>query len=223
MKLGRRREDWLFPLLAATCLALAWAFVRLGSGVTEGQLAGVDRAVRVFVQERQSPGWLAFFGAITMLGSKPVLIGIAAVVGWLLFRSVAWVLLIVACAAVSAEFVDFLKGEFAVLRPPTGLATRKSASFPSGHAAGAAAIMTLLSYAAVRQRVAVPVIVPAAVLIVALVAASRVYLDVHWASDVLGGLLIGMMLGVACCAMFEWMRRRRLAARQEGDQPVTAR
>jgi membrane-associated phospholipid phosphatase len=206
---ARLREESLLLLLAAACLVLAYAFVRVGGVVVEGDLAGIDRSVREFVFRHRSAAAVQFFNAVTMLGTKPVLVVLAMIAGWFMFRRISWIVLIALCAVVSAEFVDFLKGSFEVLRPPTGLLVRKSSSFPSGHTAGSAAIMTLLGYASVRQRVAPAFIIPAGALIVASIGMSRIYLDMHWTSDVLGGLLIGMTLGVSCCAIFELLRRHQ--------------
>ena len=71
-----------------------------------------------------------------------------------------------------------------------------SASFPSGHAAAAAAAATALSLLARRAVVTVT----AGVLALA-VAASRVFLGVHYLSDVVAGLLLGALLACLTCAV----------------------
>lgn len=211
MKLARHRDDWLLLLLAVACVALAYAFLRVGSEVLEGELSGVDRAVRDLMIAHRSSGAVTFFGVVSWLGAKSALVVVSIVVGWLLTRQKGVIVLIALCAIASAEFVDLLKAGFGIARPPRGLLERASLSFPSGHVSGTAAIAILLSYIAVRRRTAVWPVITGSALMVILVAISRVYLDMHWASDVVGGVLIGMTLGLACCAIYELMRRRHLA------------
>ena len=196
-------------MLSAICLALGWAFAKFGSEVAEGELAGIDIAVRRFAQEHQSGFGAAFFTAITALGSKPVLIVLGIVVAWLISkRSKTLVLLVALCGWISSEVVHVLKEGFGVPRPLPS----ESLAFPSGHVAGAAAVATLLSYVSWRRKKFPRYMVPASFLIVALMAMSRVYLDRHWTSDTLGGGLIGMALGFACAALYEWTTHRHLEA-----------
>lgn len=181
----------------------------LGSLVAEGKFAGMDASVRQLALAHQSPFGIAFFGAATLLGSKGLLVVLGVLCGWWLSnRSRALVILVAFGGLMSAEFVDVLKVMFDVARPPAGMASQRSLSFPSGHVAGAAAITTLLSYVAWRHHRALRYVVSLSALLVSLVAASRVYLDKHWASDTLGGTLIGLALGVLYSALFEWMFRR---------------
>ena len=49
--------------------------------------------------------------------------------------------------------------------------------------------------------------VPVSVVVVLLVGVSRVYLDVHWTSDVLGGWVVGAAFGIGCCALYEFLTR----------------
>jgi undecaprenyl-diphosphatase len=222
VKLVRHRDDWLLLLLAAACVALAYVFVKVGSEVLEGELTGVDRAVRDFVIAHRSSSAITFFGLVSWLGAKSVLVVVSIVVGWRLSGHKGVIVLFALCAIVSAEFVDLLKAGFGIARPPYGLLARRSFSFPSGHVSGTTAIATLLCFVAVRQRAAVWAVITGSALVVILVAISRVYLDVHWTSDVLGGVVIGMMLGFACCAIYELMRRRGVA-RTAATAPVQVR
>lgn len=209
MKGGGRFSDWLLPILVLTSALLAAAVVQLGSLAAEGKLAGLDAPIRGFLVARQSPLGLTVFGAIASLGSKAVLVVIGIVAGWWLSkRSLVLVALVALCAVVSAEFVDWLKVGFEVTRPAGGIASQRSLSFPSGHVTGVASIATLLSYAAWRRTPAsLRYVASLSALVIALVAVSRVYLDKHWASDTIGGALIGVALGLACSALYEWSIR----------------
>ena len=207
MSLGRHRSDWLL-LIAIVCGALGWVFTMVGSVVTEGHLAAIDGDIRrYFITHRSEPA-TAFFTAISTLGSKPLMVIVAALVGFLISkRSKLLVVLVALCGLVSAEFVDVLKESFGVARPPDPVSTARSLSFPSGHVTGTSAMGSLLSYVAWRRNVARWLVVPASALMVVLMALSRIYLDRHWASDTLGGVLIGATVGLTCAAFYEWLAK----------------
>jgi undecaprenyl-diphosphatase len=84
-------------------------------------------------------------------------------------------------------------------------------SFPSGHIVRAVVIYGLLAF--VIQRLGGPGwlrrwAVPLAIAIVLLEAFDRLYLEVHWESDVLGGILLGATFLAAAIAWLEWSEAR---------------
>jgi membrane-associated phospholipid phosphatase len=204
LRFGKRRTDRLLLALAAICLILGWTFAQVGSLVTSGGLVELDGAVRRFAQEHQSPVASAFFAFISALGSKPILILLCVVLAWWLSEGSKMLVIVLAVVAfVSAEFVDYVKEGFSVARPPSSIFTSSSYAFPSGH-------VSLVSYVSWRRRKAVRWVIPIGVLVVLLMAVSRIYLDRHWASDTLGGFLIGVALGLAFSALYEWTTLRHL-------------
>ncbi len=70
-------------------------------------------------------------------------------------------------------------------------------SFPSGHAAAAFAVAAVLMLSYRRWRVWLPTLIGAS-----LIALSRVYLGVHYLSDILGGAVVGLGAGAACYGLF---------------------
>ena len=205
---SRTRKEWLLLLLAVACLVLAWVFAKLGSEVLEGELRAVDRAVEHWMSRHRSPPAVAFFRVVTLFGAKEVLAPIGALLAWRIFRGTkAHVALLAFAALAVGEFVAVLKRGFHVTRPAGGIEQGLGFSFPSGHATGGAVIAIVIAYAAIRERRHPWIIVPACIVVALLVGVSRLYLDVHWASDVIGGWLIGAAFGAGCCALYELIPR----------------
>jgi len=86
-----------------------------------------------------------------------------------------------------------------------------SNSFPSGHMVRTVVAYGLLAFVIrrlSRSRAARSLAIPVAIGIIVLMVADRLYLDVHWESDVIGGLLLG---GIALVAATVWLDRPRKA------------
>jgi membrane-associated phospholipid phosphatase len=205
----RRREEWLLLLLAVACLGLAWFFAKVGSEVLEGELLAVDRIAQQWVARHRSPIALAFFHVVTFLGAKELLAPLGALLGWRLFRGTKALIAFLAFSALaSAEFVALIKRNFHIARPAGGIAAGLGYSFPSGHATGSTAMAIVLAYVSIRQRTHARVLVPICATVAVLVGVSRVYLGVHWASDVIGGWLVGAAFGIGCWALYELIERK---------------
>jgi undecaprenyl-diphosphatase len=206
-----KRHHWELLVMFVAGLALAYVFLKLGSEIHEGELAGLDRAVRGVAMRMHSPLLDAFFWTITSIGEKYVQVPLAAFVAWLVSRrNLTIVALLMLCGLVASEFVDVIKAFFVVIRPTTGLLERHSTSFPSGHVTGTMAMALFLGFVAARNERHARIVWGVGGSLVILMAASRVYLDMHWTSDVIGGALIGAAIGLAFSALYEWMRQRGL-------------
>ena len=84
-------------------------------------------------------------------------------------------------------------------------------SFPSGHMVRTVVVYGLLAFVVRRLspwRTARSLAIPVAIAIIVLMVVDRLYLDVHWESDVIGGLLLG---GIALVAATVWLDRPRKA------------
>lgn len=137
-------------------------------------------------------GWVAIFGV-------PVL----TIVILLLMRRWRGALFAALCFLVSAGAVQLLKNLFGRARPDDMLVVSDYGSFPSGHTANAATIALVLWV--LFPRVWVAIVGAAWVVLMAL---SRTFLSVHWATDTLGGALVGAgVVLVLGAVLVPWVQR----------------
>ncbi|MEF8793133.1 phosphatase PAP2 family protein [Thiohalorhabdus sp.] len=216
------------PLLALI-LALVglWVFAEVADEVREGEARPYDRLVLLSLRSAAAPSdplgpaWLeAVAQDITSLGGVVVLALITgAVVGFLvLVRRRVEACLVAVAVGGGAVLSTLLKLAFGRDRPDPALHATEvvTASFPSGHAMLSAVVyLTLAAILAQSQeglRVKV-YLLAVAVLVTGLVGISRVYLGVHWPTDVLGGWSLGLAWALLC-----WLVAGRL--RKRGAEPV---
>ncbi len=189
-----RKEAGTLAVLAALMLVAAWLFFEVLEDVVEGDpLVQIDRGIYNFFQGLRTPWADAVMVAITELGDRRV---VAAILGtvflWLASRR-AWRATLYWVAAVG--FAGILNTSIKLLigrpRPVEELTGWSAFSFPSGHSTVNAVMYGFLGFLLAREaRPAwrVPILA-AALSVPALIALSRLYLGVHWFSDVVGSLL----------------------------------
>lgn len=218
-RLKALRFTELGPIITLGIIAIgALAFIDVASDVQEGEIADFDHAVLLMLRVAGDPAtpvgpiWLQNAVAdITALGGYAILtllvIGAAAYL--VATGKYPGAILIVGSVVSGSILSEVLKIGFARVRPDVvdHLTHATSSSFPSGHATlSAIAYLTLgaLMARAHPQRVVKTLILTGAILITILVGASRVYLGVHWPSDVLAG----WSLGAAWAAVWWWLASR---------------
>ena len=115
----------------------------------------------------------------------------------------------VAAPAIGGLISGSVKQLYARQRPPGGLLlNERTYSFPSGHSLTAAAVMIALCYVMAREKmISWPVAIALGGLVPLLVGLSRLYLDVHWTTDVVGGWTAGLFIASLAAAMYEHLRR----------------
>ena len=181
---------------------LGWVFGAVVQDVVAGDgLFHVDRPVLEYVVGHRTPWLTTAMGAASVLGSTVVLIPAIVVIGLLAYRrGKGWRALAVLAAAQGGSIVLYDLVKVLVARPRPSItpliATATGFAFPSGHAAQAVAVFGALAYLASgwTGRWSAKVALWAAAVVVALVVGlSRVYLGVHWPSDVIGGWFLGAL------------------------------
>jgi membrane-associated phospholipid phosphatase len=165
----------------------------------------------------QVPAVREAFLIITRVASPSVIIpGTAALAAWLWReRGLSIAGAVVMSPAVSLAIFSAVKRIYRRKRPEGGARLHElTYAFPSGHAAASAAVFGTASYVLWREGmlsrgVADSVAGTGALL----VGASRVYLDVHWTTDVLGGWAVGSLVAALSAAVYERVRRKTRAGR----------
>jgi undecaprenyl-diphosphatase len=135
-----------------------------------------------------------------------------------------WVqLLAFVLAVVTSEVVlGLMKTGFARPRPPDPLFATTGYSFPSGHAVAAVVtavgiVIVLLPPGPARTRWEIR-----AIAFVLLMAMSRVYLNAHWLSDVVEGILIGTALALLFPSLLQSLRVRARRAKADSGHTATS-
>ena len=227
----RERTELRVLLVALGVLGLAIGFMYVADNVTQGDTRDFDeqviRALRKPENPREpiGPAWL-LSGAldITALGSPTVLgLVVLAVTGYLLLHGLYRTGAFVFVASCGGWLLNWaLKLAFDRPRPSLVPHLREvaSSSFPSGHALTSAAVYLTLGTLLMRLaqgRLAKFYCIAVAMLATLLVGASRVFLGVHYPTDVLAGWLIGLSWALMCW-MIERVLERRAGLKREQRQ-----
>ena len=220
-------------LLIAGVVATSFAgdaFIDLAERLHEqsSRMHAIDREVHEWARAAHTDGSTRFFTLLTISGT-PVGLGLIVlifVVFLAMERRWRWIGYLVFTAGVGGLVNLQLKAYFARARPDLAEALRHASgySFPSGHAMGSTVTFAALSYLAFRaipnwrERAAA---VAFSVSMIAAIASSRIYLGVHWVSDIGAGIAAGFIWFVTTTVAYEVFRRIRMiralrAKRAEG-------
>lgn len=197
-------------VIAIACTAL---FVELASHVRSGATQAFDEAVMRWMGAHRIDWLERSLLEITALGTGLVVMMIVVISALFLIatqhRFSAFLLLIASGGGIVLNGV--LKSSFDRPRPQLfeWLTEPISSSFPSGHAMSSAIVYFTVAYLIARlekRRWMRAVTIIASLLLVLLISASRLYLGVHYPSDVLAGMIIGLAWAGFCLAGLEAVR-----------------
>jgi len=203
--------------LTLMCLAALYAAALLGGLIddlreTEG-LVGLDHGVNAFFVPYRTPSLIETFMWITALGAGPAIAGMVAVASALLWSQGRTRLLLPLWITFLGAQGTTWAGKYAIGRPrPAFLdaVTAASPSFPSGHATASTALIGFLAYVTARDlpdlRARFEVVFWCAA-IIGLICFSRIFLSLHYLSDVAAGLLVGVFWLLVGFAVAEFDRR----------------
>lgn len=221
-KLERHEIAWL--AVGFVLCATLFAFAELADEVAEGETRTFDEQLLTAVRSADDPSrllgppWVesALLDLTAMGGPVVLTLVVAAVAGFLLLQGRERTAVVIVVASASGQLLnELLKELFARPRPDIVPHLREvaSLSFPSGHAMQSAIIYLTLGAMLMRiaeRRLTKIYCMTIAVLVTFLIGASRVFLGVHYPSDVLGGWMVGFAWACIC-----WIVERRFE-RQTG-------
>lgn len=199
------------------CLLLLFGLANLAEEVMEQEAFAFDTAVLLGIHQFSSPVLDRVMLAITRLGDPSVMVPLTCIgfigLWWRWYWRIAAIFAIncVGGAVLSTGLKLFFSKPRPQLWPQ--LITETSYSFPSGHALGA---MVLYGFSAflLAQRFAAQKwwIYKIAVLLIGSIGFSRLYLGVHWPTDVLAGYSTGFLWISVCIGLFQLATKRRSGA-----------
>lgn len=199
-----------------------FAFVEIADDVSEGDTVAFDTFILLAFRDRANPAdplgpdWMeGIMRDFTALGGVAVLTTFTALAVGFLFltskRRAAWTVTLAVLGGIALS--NLLKWGFDRPRPDlVPHATMVySQSFPSGHAMLSAVVYLTLGALMARTEAEVRVkiyLLAAACLLTLVVGISRVYLGVHWPTDVLAGWAVGASWALLCWLVMLWLQSR---------------
>lgn len=221
---NHRRVLLYSTLLLAALFLLLWGVGRHpgapGTTTTLPAIGAFDTDVYDWIQPHRTSWLTAVAKLLSFIGAGLVTIPLRIVVSAILalrrrWRALtAWLL----TWAVAEVLLEAAKRYFERTRPPDPLVVVRGFSFPSGHSVAAASIAVALVLAwmpAGPRRRKWEVLAAAAAFVMAL---SRVYLNAHWFSDVVAGVLLGTAVALGCVALMHEV----MLLRERSRAPVSA-
>lgn len=214
-------------ILVSLCMAV-FAGLAVIASTSEHVLLTVDTVVQDAVINSRSGVLDATMMALTELGTRYS-------IGVLTFALVLWsatsgrghrfVFVVVAAVILNPVFEVTFKELVGRVRPDAAqLVPGNGPSFPSGHvlaSVGFYGLMPLLAWHTTRNAFARFAALAGSLVIIGGVAASRVYLDVHWMTDVVAGLVLGLVLVAVSYHSYLAIERKR-ATPTEPPTPLPA-
>lgn len=218
------RVEFVLVASLAVIAAAVLFFIEIADEMMEGEAHVFDMAVLQALHpdpanpsDPVGPAWLDHAAVdLTSLGSVSVLAAIALLAGGFLMLRRKWLetALIAAAFAGGLTISQTLKTVFNRERPPEDYRAAEilNASFPSGHAMLSAVVFLTLGAMlaqAAKGRALRIYVMSAAIALTVIVGVTRVYLGVHWASDVLAGWAAGAAWGTGCWLAGRWLMNRQ--------------
>jgi undecaprenyl-diphosphatase len=191
-----------------------WVFTELAERVVSGGTQAFDETILRWISAHHSNALTSAMLEITTLGTGTVLIMIVCIAALFLtltkHKYSALLLLVATGGGLLLDMV--LKLQFNRPRPHVFIWGTQAfgSSFPSGHAMGSTITYSTVAYLAARlhrRAWARWLTMSVALLVILLIGVSRIYLGVHYPSDVLAGIIMGLAWAAFCMATLEAIQR----------------
>lgn len=196
------------------CIAILFFLAKLSEEVLEKESFAFDQSLLLWIHQFATPRNDRLMLAITQLGNPSfvviIFIGSVLILGW---RRNYQELLVLILAALGAWILNTeLKLFFSKPRPELWISLIKetSYSFPSGHALGSSVLYGFLAYLLATRYTRLTILIyTIAILLIATIGFSRLYLGVHWPTDILAGYGVGFLWLMMCITMLNLRKLNR--------------
>ena len=204
----------VFILFAAT-------FGLVAENVHEGDTLTFDQSVLRSINEQSTPAFDTFFLVATEFGGVAFVVIVSAILlGWLLYKRRRYDALLLAAGVGGAALLNYCaKITFVRERPDlwSQLIEETTYSFPSGHAAGSSALAVVIVALLWRTKWRVPALIIAPLYIV-LIGFSRMYLGVHYLTDIIAGWIVGISWVLLVVTLIYYRRARHASPSDQADE-----
>lgn len=197
--------------LIIAIIGMTFFHVIAESVIFQNHIVNIDMKIACTVENWHTPFATAFFVSVTDLGTWGVFITVV-ILSYLFIKQKLWYhLFIWLTASLGADFIDIVIKEIIKRpRPPLPhLVHVWGYSFPSGHATVSMVTYGMLAYFSILNtkgwstRISV---IFSALIVICFIGFSRIYLEVHYFSDIIGGYTAGMIWLGACISAMEYVR-----------------
>ncbi len=205
-----KREYVLFIgsliLAGAVAVVSLGFFIKISEDLYGPALKALDQGTFDVLHSLRSPALNHTFTVITQLGSAPAYIILIPAIGlWLYYRGHRWDTSIQSSIVLISSFLLNVTLKYFVARPrPIGelrLVEAFSYSYPSGHSMSAMALYGFLIYLVYKHLnfgLLRAITVSFLAMLIISIGISRVYLGVHYATDILAGFVVGLFWLMTC-------------------------
>ncbi|MBR8840128.1 MAG: phosphatase PAP2 family protein [Stigonema ocellatum SAG 48.90 = DSM 106950] len=192
----------------AICLIILFVLAKLAGEVLEGEAFAFDTSFLLWLHQFANPNLDNVMLTITHLGDPNIVVIVVGVtlgtLWWRHYREEAKIFVLACLGALILN--TGLKLAFGKVRPQLWhqLISETSFSFPSGHALGSLVLYGFLAYAlAIHYPKQAKFIYSFAVVLIAAIGVSRLYLGVHWPTDIIAGYGVGCLWLMMCITMLK--------------------
>ncbi len=198
-----------------SCIIVVYVFAQISDEVLEQDPFGFDRTILLWIHNNLSNSVLdRVMLFITYLGNPNVVVVLVTIIMlillWRKYYQEAKMFAIDCAGGVILSYE--LKTFFSKNRPQLwdSPLNEVSYSYPSGHALGSAVLYVFLSYVlANRYPKFAPLIYTGATILILSIGFSRLYLGVHWPTDIVGGYCIGFFWAILCITMLKLLNSKQ--------------
>lgn len=198
----------------AACLLILFVLAKLAEEVLERESFAFDKSILLWIHSYANPNLDNLMLFITQLGNPTVVVILAGVtILTLLWRRYRLEAIIFVLTCLGAFILNTgLKLFFSKVRPQLWkqLIVETSYSFPSGHALGSIVLYGFIAYLlATHYHKYSKIIYFIAVILIGAIGLSRLYLGVHWPTDIIAGYGVGFLWLTICITMLKLQRLRQ--------------